>query len=349
MKLDLRQRLDNDLSTWNRCARAYEEGVVLGHPDVCAYEAFEEDFLDALLLYLFRDARLRVRLFDIGCGSARLHLRYGMKVASATQGGASLFASDPLMASGLVRIDGLDFSEEMLDMARKKLERAGLLPRFADRVGLQRGSAFDLQDMPGEGIPLVVAVCNTVGVMQGPEGARQLFQAMRRAVESQDGIAVISAYRKEAIASHALGNYESTMNVSGQPHWLKPARFISRDLVPVPLELRRPFDTRPSIRVAVRNQCGEIIEECVLERDPEEVERVVSSGHIRTYWDYESYWYSMARFRRWMREFWDGLPHRHIAGRSLDGLRAIPAQLAVLDAGNRLGTFFARLGIRKGA
>jgi len=347
--LKLHERIASDLSTWNRCARAYEDAIVLGHPDVCAYEAFVEDFLDALLLYLIRDAGVCVRLFDVGCGSARLHLRYGRKTTPLPRNETNgSIAPDPIMAAGLSRIDGIDFSAEMLEIAHAKLEAAGLLPRAADRIGLRQGSAFDLEAMPGEGVPVAVAVCNTIGVMQGPEGARKLLDAVRRVVEPEGGVALISAYRKDAVASHALGNYESTMHVSGQPCWLKPAKFVSRDVVPVPLDIKRAFDPKATIRVAARNQAGETVEEYLLERDPDEVKRTISRGHIRTYWDYESHWYSTARLRRWMDEIWAGLPHRHIAGGALDRVRAGPAQLAVLDAGGRLEAFFARLGMRKG-
>jgi SAM-dependent methyltransferase len=348
--LNLQQRFENDRSTWNRCAPVYERAIVLGHPDVRAYEAFEEDFLDALLRHLIRDAGAPVRLFDVGCGSARLHLRYGLKTTASggLQAADRLCAFDPVMASGLLRIDGIDFSEEMLDIARQKLAAAGLAVSPEGRLGLWQGSAFDLEPMTAEGIPVAVAVCNTIGVMQGPEGAQRLFQTMRRFIEAQGGIALISAYRKDAVASHALGNYESTMNVSGQPRWLKPWRFASHDPVPIPLEMKRAFDASPHIRVAVQNQQGEIVEECQLERDPVEVKKAIATGHIRTLWDYESHWYSTVRMRRWMRKHWAGLPQWHVPGRALDRLRAQPAQLAVLDAGGRLDEFFARLGVQKG-
>ncbi|MBP8130920.1 MAG: class I SAM-dependent methyltransferase [Candidatus Hydrogenedentes bacterium] len=348
--MNLQQRYETDHSVWNRCARTYEDAIVYGHPDVQAYESFEEDFLDALLLYLIRDAGLQVRLFDVGCGSARLHLRYGRKTAlpGSLHNADALPPFDPIIASGLLRIDGIDFSEEMLEIARQKLASAGLSVSPAGRLGLQRGSAFELEPMPGEGIPIAVAVCNTIGVMQGPEGAQRLFQAMRRSVEVRGGIAVISAYRKDAVASHALGNYESTMHVSGQPRWLKPWRFTTHQLTPFPLEIKRAYDSSPSMRVAARSQEGETFEGCLLERDPVEVKKAISSGRIRTLWDYESYWYSLARIRRWIQEYWGGLPAWHVPGRTLDRLRAAPAQLAVLDVGRRLGPFFARLGITQG-
>lgn len=323
---------------------------MFGHPDVRAYETFEEDLLDALLLHLFRDADLSVRLLDVGCGSARLHMRYGRKSStrSTPLDTETPFSFSPVLASGLVEVDGIDFSHEMLRIARQKLAAAGISVSDQGPFRLRQGSAFDLEAAPGEGIPIAIALCNTLGVMQGPEGAQRLFQAMRRVVESQGGIAIISAYRLDAVPMYALGNYESTMNVSGQPRWLRPARFVSRDVFPVPLEIKRAFDSSPRIRVAARGTDGALREELVLERDPGAVRDVIRTGHIQTYWDYESHWYSREQIAEWIALHWPGLPTWHVDGRQLDRLRAGPAQLAVLDAGGRLTEFFSRLGIGKG-
>lgn len=345
----LEQRYKSDLLTWKRCANAYEEAIVCGHPDVRAYAFFEEDLLDALLVYLIRDATLAVRLLDVGCGSGRLHLRYGLKTALADTVPETSFDFDHILASGLIEVDGVDFSDEMLEIAREKLAAAGIPASRRGRFRLRKGSAFDLEPVPGEGIPVAVALCNTIGVMQGSEGAQRLFQALRRVVEPEGGIALISAYRHDAVSTYALGNYESTMNVSGQPCWLRPARFTSREVVPIPLEVKRAFDVNPRIRVAARGVDGALLEECVLERDADAVREVIETGHIRTLWNYESRWYSKVQIAEWIAQHWRGLPSWHIDGRRLDGLRAAPAQLTVLDAGGRLDGFFSRLGIRKGA
>ena len=65
-----------DQNTWNRCAKYYEQSVVNGHPDIRAYEEFEEDLLDHMLQHLITANKCQVSLYDIGCGSARIHLRY---------------------------------------------------------------------------------------------------------------------------------------------------------------------------------------------------------------------------------------------------------------------------------
>ncbi|MCA1810027.1 MAG: hypothetical protein LC725_11360, partial [Lentisphaerae bacterium] len=75
--MQLPERYARDQKIWDDCAQAYEAAIVHGHPDVTAYENFEEDLLDRILLFLARDARQELHLYDVGCGSGRLHLRYG--------------------------------------------------------------------------------------------------------------------------------------------------------------------------------------------------------------------------------------------------------------------------------
>lgn len=347
--MTLEKRYRDDLVTWDRCAADYERAIVCGHPDVRAYEDFEEDFLDALLRYLLLKGEGPLRLLDAGCGSARIHLRYGLKMSPSVPNTPGRdIAYDPLIASGLNGIDGVDFSSEMLDIARQKLSTAGISPRIRNLLRLRQGSAFDPAPEFVKGLPVAMAVCNTIGVMQGPEGARRLFQALRKEVEQEGGIALISAYRHDAVSNYALGNYESTMNVSGQPYWLQPLRFTSRDVVPIPLEMKRAFDSNPTIRVGINRPDGTRLEECILKRDPKAVQEVIATGHIRTLWDYESYWYPMDQVAEWIATYWGRLPVWHIDGRQIDALRAWPVQLAILDAGNHLKDFLWRLGIQKG-
>ncbi len=347
--LTLAKRYTDNLVTWDRCAADYEKAIVCGHPDVRAYEDFEEDFLDALLRYLLLNGEGPLRLLDSGCGSARIHLRYGLKMTPSVPGTmARDIAFDPLIASGLNGIDGVDFSKEMLDIARRKLDSSRIAPKVRNLLRLRQGSAFSPAPRFVKGLPVALAVCNTIGVMQGPEGAQQLFQALRKEVEQEGGIVLISAYRRDAVPTFALGNYESTMNVSGQPSWLRPLRFTSHDVVPIPLEVKRAFDTNPRIRVAANNADGTFLEECILERDPAVVEEVIATGHIHTLWDYESYWYPSEQIAEWIATEWRGLPVWHIDGRQIDSLRAWPVQLAILDAGNRLKGFLSRLDIQKG-
>ncbi len=327
----------------------YEQAIVCGHPDVRAYEDFEEDFLDTLFRYLIQAGEGPLRLLDAGCGSARLHLRFGLQMTPPGEESAVRdVAFDPLIASGLSGIDGVDFSREMLEIAHWKLDNAGIAPHVRKKLRLRQGSAFEPAPEFVQGLPIAVAVCNTIGVMQGAEGARQLFQSLRREVEQIGGIALISAYRQDAVSAYALGNYESTMHVSGQPCWLRPAQFTSHDVVPIPLNVKRAFDSDPFIRVAAHDRNGKDLEVFVLERDFSAVGEVIATGHIRTLWGYESYWYSTGQVAEWIEKEWGGLVTWHIDGRQIDALRAWPAQLAVLDVGDRLSGLFRRLGIQQG-
>ncbi|MFH1741913.1 MAG: class I SAM-dependent methyltransferase [bacterium] len=347
-----------DREVWDSCAATYEKSIVGGHPEVTAYEAFEEDFIDQILLYLIRDRRQAVQLFDVGCGSARLHLRYGLKAINArtlphdlisrvlqARTGNPSYTYDPYYAEGLRCIGGVDFSAEMIALAKKKLSAAGLGNWIGSRLRFQEGSAFDLEPMESDLLPVVVTVCNSVGVMQGPLGAMELFQAMRRAAEEAGGIAVISGYRKESVETFALGNYESTMNVCGQPRWLEPKTYAAPDYVQVPRAYKRAYDTDPTVTVEVFETNGTLIEEAyVLKRDPAKVAETIETGHIRTHTDYESYWYSFEQFDQWIAEYWPNGSVYHIAARDLDVLRGEPAQLAILDCGDRLRGLSNRWG-----
>ncbi len=345
-----------DRRVWDRCAHVYERQVVCGHPDVAAYESFEEDLLDRILLHLVRDQEATVSLLDVGCGSGRLHLRYGKEILRGTAATLETPRGDPSLprsvdarakardlAEGIARIDGIDFSSAMLDLARAKLIAEGLGPLLGSVLRFQKGSAFDLEPLPAEPLPVVVTVCNSIGVMQGPAGAVRLFEALRRAVEPAGGIAVVSGYRKDAIPTHALGNYESTMDVSGQPKWLVPDEYAAAGHVLVPRRYKRAYDPDPTILVDVRNAEGAIEAAGVcLKRDPEAVREVCSSGHIQTHGDYESHWYSVEQFQDWIGQNWPQRAGFHLEGRRIDALRAAPAQLAFLDPAGRLDHLLRR-------
>ncbi len=191
----LMEKSERDRRVWDACAQSYENHIVGGHPEVAAYEAFEEDLLDRILLYLIRDCGCRVHLFDVGCGSARLHCRYGMKLApdeDVAESGEELprvlratnahLRFDPRLAAGVHSVGGLDFSPEMIALAERKLNALGLGRRHHEkRFWLRHGSAFDLSPKKADPLPVAVTLCNSIGVMQGPEGAEELFRALRRA------------------------------------------------------------------------------------------------------------------------------------------------------------------------
>lgn len=346
----LQDSYTRDQRVWDTCASVYEDRIVGGHPDVTAYESFEEDLLDRVLLYLARERKKQLYLYDVGCGSGRLHLRYAMKTTSAVQLPPSdarvltkarqvhpSYAFDPLLAERIVSVGGVDFSAQMLELAKAKLRANGLGSRLDHGLYFDRGSAFELQPMDREPFPVAISVCNSVGVMQGPEGAIELFKAMRRAVENAGGIAIISGYRREAVATFALGNYESTMDVSGQPRWLTPDEYATSSYMQVPRAYKRAHSTDSCVVVDVRAADGTLVKEGhVLTRDKDAVRRTVETGHIRTYTDYTSHWYAFDAFETWINAHWPASQSYHIAGRDLDVLRGEPIQLAILDMNGEL-------------
>lgn len=357
--MDFNNQFEHDKNLWNSCAQKYETSIVLGHPDVTAYEQFEETFLDRLLLFLIRDLGQKVCLYDVGCGSGRLHLRYGPQMIHQKRKGrypASKSLSDPFdnpcpdptVSAGLIKIGGVDFSHKMVELAKNKVINAGLSSLLDNQLEIEQGSAFDLSPFPSKPLPVVVTLCNSIGVMQGPHGAQKLFQSMRRAVEQAGGIALISAYQKKAVPSFALGNYESTMDVSGQPTWITPFDWASADFIKKPRQYKRAFDADGSIRVDVYDSSGRLVKkDVILKRDSESVNAVIETGHIETFNQYESWWYSWEQFHAWIGQWWPERTFWHIEGHRLDALRASPVQLAILDVENRLSPYFQRLGISK--
>lgn len=352
--MSLRDDLENicirDRKVWDSCASIYDRRIVNGHPDVLAYEAFEEDLLDNILNYLILETKRAIHLLDVGCGSGRLHQRYGLKTADVSELPKediekvntfrmlnNRFAFDPLLAVKLSSIDGIDFSANMLKIAEERIRVSGLSSLLGAKLFLRQGSAFDLQPLNSGSLPIAVSVCNSIGVMQGPSGAVSLFESMRRAVEDSGGIAIISAYRKEAVITHALGNYESTMDVSGQPYWLVPDTYASPEYIHVPYYFKRSYDPHPGIIVDVYDREGNRVEKgYVLQRDEKRVREVIETGRIRTSTDYESYWHGFEIFDEWIRTYWPSGRSYHIAGQILDAVRAKPVQLAILDITGKL-------------
>lgn len=359
--VNLDDKFERDRRVWDACADTYEERIVGGHPDVLAYESFEEDFLDRVLLFLGREGKKKLRLYDVGCGSGRLHLRYGMKTASVSQlpeedacrvstqhATNHAYAYDAVLAAQLVSIGGLDFSAEMLTLAENKVREAGLGSLLGTRLELEQGSAFDLQPMASQPTPVVVCVCNSIGVMQGPEGAAELFEAVKRAIVPAGGVAIISAYDRDAVATYALGNYESTMDVCGQPQWLEPDTYAGQEYEQVPRTYKRAYDPSNTIEVEVRAREGWlVVPSHQLIRSEQAVAYAVRTGHIRTHTDYESYWYSFEQFDSWIASHWSGYKTLHLAGRELDALRGEPAQLAILDPAEQLTGLIERLSRKR--
>ncbi|HUT03900.1 MAG TPA: class I SAM-dependent methyltransferase [bacterium] len=350
MDKQLSRAQQRDRNVWDSCVHRYEEHVVCGHPDIVAYEAFEEDFLDRLLLYLVRERGRSVQLFDVGCGSGRLHLRYGLKTANdadldpdsaeklrRARQSLPVCGYDPLLARRLRSVGGLDFSEHMIELAKEKLVSAGLGALIGSKLFFRVGSAFELGPLKKYPLPVVVSLCNSIGVMQGPSGAAELFKTMRRAVEAGGGIALISGYLQEAAQAFALSNYESTMDVCGQPLWLEPDTYADSRHIQVPQGYRRAHGAQQTLSIDVFDRKGRLVKQgFMLRRDKAAVKQVIKTGHIQTHTDYESYWYSADQFDAWINEYWPKGMTYHLIGKSIDALRAEPVQLAVLDVGGRL-------------
>lgn len=349
-----KKRIKREQKVWDECAERYEASIVTGHPDVVAYTEFEEDFFDRILMHLMRDKGLEIHLYDVGCGSARLHVHYGLKsvrlktlpsidakAVKEWRSTANRHNFNSYFADRLKFVGGLDFAPAMIDLAKEKLHQAGLGTLLGNRLNLEVGSAYDLEPFDSMFVPILVNVCNSIGVMQGEAGAQKLFQSMRRAVEDAGGVAIISCYRESAIPHFALGNYESTMNVSGQPIWLTPDTYASEEYLKIPKYFKHAFDKRDSILVDVYDDDGDLIEEdFVLKRDPALVEQTIKSGKIRMYSDYSSRWYNFEQIREWMDKYWGDDKAYHLDGEAIDCVRAQPAQLAIYDPADRLKDLF---------
>jgi SAM-dependent methyltransferase len=353
---DLKQRYERSRQAWNECASVYEQQIVCGHPDIHAFECFEEDLLDHILIHLCNSQPRPVKLIDVGCGSGRLHLRYGAKAL----GDRGLEEDHPLhtlrrarpdltfdssLQRGMIEVWGIDFSAEMISLAERKVERAALRKGPNLHLSFETGSAFDLSPEPPDALPVSVCLVNSIGVMQGPEGARKLFKAMRRSVEAANGVAIISCYQGEYVRSYGLGQYESTLDVSGQPCWLTPNTHAQDGHRLVARAYKRAYSPSPILVVDAYDTRGQLIEEdVVLERNPGLTDWTIETGKIRTYTDYESHWYSFDQVRQWVREIWPSAS-QHFETRRLDPLRAEPAQMAILDPGGHLDEPLRRWGL----
>ena len=353
------EEYEHDRGIWDSCAAVYEKKIVGGHPDVIAYELFEEDLIERVLRYLIRDCGKSVNMFDFGCGSGRLHQRFGIKMKkiedSSSQDFHSLrqvrekrpeYSYCPDFDKGISKIGGVDFSAEMITLAKKKVSESGLGTELGKRINFSVGSAFTVDPYTGPALPVAVSVCNSIGVMQGPEGAGQLFESVRRYVEPQKGIGIISAYCKEALPTYGLGNYESTLDVSGQPSWLTPDTYAGEEFIQIPRRYKYHHDTDTKTIVDVFDKSGKCVKSGhVLKRDPELTQKTLEEGIVSTYQGYTSHWYPWSQMDKWMRDKWGSLHSRHIEGENIDSLRGTPAQICVLDYSGALTELFKSFGL----
>lgn len=356
MRVGTEEALDLSRALWDECADRYEQQIVSGHPDIVGLETFEEDFLDAMLRHLVDSNSAPISLMDIGCGSGRLHLRYLIKTARQAivpdAGELTISANliknasnlkyDPVIAKGLTEVWGIDFSPKMLALASAKM---ALQPYFDSPLKLSfiEGSAYDLQPAHADTIPISVSLINTIGIMKKPES---LFKAMRRQVEAAGGIACIFCYKKASIISHGLSNYESTLDVSGQPKWLVPTDYAGKEYNMIARRYKLAHSRDPELVVDVFNRkMQQVKTSYVLRRDPAAVDDCLRSGHIETHTGYESRWYDFAQIGAWIDDFWQGKGNSyHLHGKTLDPIRAEPEQIAIFDPANRLNKFLQRYG-----
>jgi hypothetical protein len=218
-----------------------------------------------------------------------------------------------------------------------KIRKAGLKQRNGTVLSFEQGSAFELKPQSDEVLPVAICLVNSIGVMQGFEGAVELFKSMRRAVESANGIAIISCYQQEYIDSYGLGQYESTMEVSGQPVWLAPDTYSSQEYKQIPRHYKLAHNADSKMIVDVFDMQDRLIQEgYVLSRDKDKIEQTIESGDINTYSEYRSHWYSFDHLDQLIHDHWDSQRSYHLKCRELDIVRAEPAQLAILDYSDQL-------------
>lgn len=347
------EKVKKSRTIWDECADSYEEQIVSGHPDIVGLEAFEEDYIDALLRFLIDRDTYPISLMDIGCGSGRLHLRYLIKTAKALHsdsGLANLISNmtknasnlkyDPIIAKGLSEVWGIDFSSRMLALAKEKMVVKSTLQNPL-KCTFVEGSAFEIAPADKGSLPVSVCLINTIGIMQSPE---LVFKAMRRQVEAAGGIACIFCYKKESVKAYGLSNYESTLDVSGQPKWLIPADYAGNKYKMIARKYKLAHSTDPELMVDVFNTNMEPVEKnFLLKRDPAIVDMTLQSGHIQTYSGYESHWYSFNRVETWINKFWQGRGTTyHLDAKTLDSVRAEPEQIAIFDPENHLDGFIQR-------
>jgi SAM-dependent methyltransferase len=344
--------------TWDECAEVYERQIVGGHPDITAFEDFEEDFLDQLLIHLTQAQNRPIRLMDIGCGSGRLHIRYGTKSipdfelnnihpVSRLRQNQPKYNFDGLLSEVIKEVWGIDFSPAMIELAKKKIKKLNIDRDIKIKLTFSQGSAFKLEKEPANNFPVAVCLVNSIGVMQDQEGAVALFKSMRHAVEEAKGIAIISCYQKEYLQSYGLGQYESTLDVSGQPRWLFPSTYASKPYKQIPKQYKRAHSQSPYTVVDVYGADNKLVKQGYrLERDPYITEQILKSGHISTYSNYQSNWYSKDQIREWTETHW-GSSTYHFETKELDTLRAEPAQMTIFDPGHHLKELFNHWNILK--
>ena len=340
MKVDLEARQKDDQIVWEDCAQTYEEQVVEGHPDIRSAESLEEEWLGHLLRKRSWQRPEQIHVVEAGCGSARV---LAQLAAAATQT-EDLEPTDRKLLQAYRRLRpegafhsawaqtcgkmvGVDFSRSMLALAEERFSRIGLSRWIQSRrVQLIHGSAFQLPPT-ALGQPWVICLLNSIGVMQGEEGARALLRSVRQAAGAS-GVGFISAYRAEAMETHGLNQYESTLEVAGIPDWLEGD-------VPTGCRARarqtpRAGEAQEVLPVDWVDESGALTGQGELRRQPDRVRQVCLTGQVRTRSGYQSRWYPWSQMAQLVRDEWGEAGWQISPGR-LDHLRGRPLQWLWFD------------------
>jgi hypothetical protein len=96
-----------------------------------------------------------------------------------------------------------------------------------------------------------------------------------------------------------------------------------------------------SIIVEVLDQKGKIVKkDHQLTRNQQKTMTVLDTGHITTFSNYESNWYSFEQIEKWVDQFWGKKKSFHFKCKKIDMVRAEPSQMAIYDPGNHLNDLF---------
>jgi SAM-dependent methyltransferase len=338
-------KLTQSKKLWDEQTDLYEEDTIdcNGQPDIIRYQNFEYDLMDKVLSLVLknRDVNRKITLIDFGCGSGKLHIRYGCKMIDSDDISdpddrkklnrlrRSMFGLqyDEHFKNGMDRIIGIDFSENMIDLAKIKTHSAGLTQDLDSKLIFKQGYVHEFDMDVGDTIPIVACMINTIGIMQGVEGARKAIWAMERII-GKDGLGVISMYRKDKVEKYALCRYESVMESDGQPIWLIPIVHAEKDVIIKPKAYKTALHDTDTLPAMIFCSGGNApIQTMIFRRDPNIVKETVETGVIRTHTGYYSKWYSREEMEDILSDIF-GTSYKIVDAEKFDYLRGEVGQIA---------------------
>jgi hypothetical protein len=186
-------------------------------------------------------------------------------------------------------------------------------------------------------IPIITCHSNLIGLLTKPSGAIRLFQSLRHAVQPYGGVAIISAYLRDAISTHVLNIYESIIEICGQPSWLVPETYANPKFRQVAQKSKTAYDMNPLIMVDVYSADGALVKRNhELRRDEDRIDELIKSGEIHTCYGYKSSIYSYDEVSHLIEKHWPVEKSHHYFGDMLDDSRAEFLQIAILDGSGKL-------------